>query len=75
MKILRTLADDDKGVVTVMHDLPMAFSFSDNIILIHEGKVICDAAPSVVYEQRALERVFGIALERSADGLSYHYRY
>ena len=75
MKILRTLADDDKGVVAVMHDLPMAFSFSDNIILIHEGKVVCDAAPSVVYEQRAVEHVFGIALERSADGLSYHYRY
>lgn len=75
MKILRNLADEDKGVVAVMHDLPMAFSFSDKIILINEGKVVCDAAPQQVYAQNTVERIFGIAFERSADGSSYHYRY
>ena len=75
MKILRALADDNKGVVAVMHDLPMAFSFSDKIILIDEGRVVCDAAPGGVYEQNAVECIFGIAFERSADGSFYHYRY
>ena len=35
MKTLRKLADDGKGVAAVMHDLPLAFSFSDRL---HNGK-------------------------------------
>ncbi len=75
MKILRKLVSSGKGVVTVMHDLPMAFTFSDKIILINDGKLVCDSLPEIVYEQNVVTEVFGISLDRSGDRRSYSYRY
>lgn len=75
MKTLRKLADSGKGVVTVMHDLPMAFTFSDKIILINNGKILSDGSPANVYEQKTAEQVFGISLDFSADRRSYGYKF
>ena len=75
IKILRNLADSGKGIVTVMHDLPMAFTFSDKIILINDGRILSDNSPAKVYEQNAVEQVFGISFVRSEDGGSYSYQY
>ena len=69
------LADGGKGVVTVMHDLPLAFTFSDRILLINEGEVVCDGLPEKVCEENAVKQIFGIALNRSEDGRSYRYQY
>ena len=73
MRMLRTLADGGKGIVTVMHDLPMAFDFSDNILAIDSGKVAAAAEPSTVYNSPVVREIFGVELERSADG-KYHYK-
>ena len=75
MDMLRKLADGGKGVVTVMHDLPLAFTFSDRILLINEGEVVCDGLPEKVCEENAVKQIFGIALNRSEDGRSYCYQY
>lgn len=75
MKLLRTLADNGKGVVAVMHDLPMAFSFSDRIILLHNGQVLLNDTPETVCGQEALKTVFGVAVNPSPDGRGYHYAY
>ena len=75
MKTLRHLADDGKGVITVMHDLPMAFSFSDKIILMNEGAILSDDAPEQICGQNTITQVFGILLNRSEDGRSYSYKY
>lgn len=75
MKILRSLADSGKGIVAVMHDLPMAFTFSDKIILINDGRIVDDERPEKIYERNVIDKVFGIALDRSKDGRSYNYKY
>ena len=75
MKILRRLADSGKGIVAVMHDLPMAFTFSDKIILINDGRIVDDERPEKIYERNVIDKVFGIALDRSKDGRSYSYKY
>lgn len=75
MRILRELADGGKGVITVMHDLPMAFSFSDKIILMNEGEILSGAAPEQIYQQNTIPQVFGVVLNRSEDGQSYSYKY
>lgn len=75
MKTLRKLADDGKGIIAVMHDLPMAFTFSDRIILLNGGKVVSDGEPKQVFEQKAINHVFGISLECLSDGKSYCYKY
>ena len=75
MKTLKSLADHGKGIVCVMHDLPMAMNFSDRIVLLDEGRILIDDKPEQVCKQHIIDSVFGVALERSADGRTYSYRY
>ena len=74
MRTLRKLSDEGKGIVTVMHDLPMAFTFSDRIILLDQGGIICDDTPEQVSKQNAIASLFGVAVEKSADDQCYTYR-
>lgn len=75
MKTLRTLADSGKGVVAVMHDLPMALTFSDRVVLLNDGRVISDDTPERVCEQKTIDSVLGVAVKCSADGRTYCYEY
>ena len=70
MQTLRKLADGGKGIVTVMHDLPLAFTYCDEILLLDGGKVLAQGTPREV--RTHIEKVFGIGLEA---GQHYHYKY
>lgn len=75
MKTLRTLANAGKGIVAVMHDLPMAFTFSDRVVLLHDGRVVSDDDTERVCQQKTIDGIFGVAVKRSADGRTYSYDY
>ena len=70
MKTLRNLADSGKGIITVMHDLPMAFTYCDQLLLLDGGQVITAGTPGEVCSH--IEKVFGVGLE---SGQHYHYKY
>lgn len=75
MKTLRTLADSGKGIVAVMHDLPLSFGFSDNIAVMREGKIaLCDK-PTNVCRSGIIKELFGIGLVCSDEGNGFHYGY
>ena len=73
MGTLRKLSEAGKGVIAVMHDLPMAFTYSDRLVLLREGTVFGEDTPQEICRQNAVEQLFGVRLERSADGQSYAY--
>lgn len=75
MKTLRTLADNGKGIVAVMHDLPMAFTFSDQIVLLQDGHIISSGEPKQVCTQQAIHQTFGVSIAPSPDEKSYCYQY
>ncbi len=75
MQTLRKLADNGKGIVAVMHDLPMAFTYCDKILLLDDGQIVCSGTAREICQQPYIEKVFGVTLEPSADGRHYHYRY
>ena len=75
MQTLRTLADSGKGIAIVMHDLPIAFTFSDRIVLLSSGQVIRNDRPEQLCTDPAIRQVFGVSLERSKEENAYHYRY
>lgn len=72
MNLLRTLRNESKCIVTVMHDLPLAFSFSDEIVLINNGKIVIKGTPEDVAESGAIKEIFGIGLVKS-DYNEYRY--
>lgn len=75
MRTLRSLADGGKGIVAVMHDLPMAFAYADRIVLLHGGQVAGDDAPAKICGQSVIQDVFGVTVAPSPDGRGYHYAY
>lgn len=75
MKTLKSLAADGKGIITVMHDLPMAFNFSDRIAVVSCGKaVVCDF-PENVCQKGIIKDIFGIDLNYSPEEENYYYGY
>lgn len=75
MKILRKLAEEGKGIVAVMHDLPMAFTFSDRIVLLDDVKVQADGEPGQICAEKTLKEIFGVSVEAQEGGKSYRYQY
>ena len=75
MKILRSLADRGKGIVAVMHDLPLAFGFSDRIAVIKDAKIAAFDTPQKICDSGIIQEVFGIDLQYSPAEKSYHYKY
>ena len=75
MKILRSLADSGKSIVTVMHDLPLAFGFSDSVAVIKDGSLAAFDTPKNICSCGIIKEIFGVELQYSASENSYHYRY
>lgn len=75
MRTLRALADAGKTIVLILHDLPLAFSFSDRIAVLKSGRIaLCDT-PLAVSGSGILEQVFGTKLCYSDKEQTYHYAY
>lgn len=75
MKTLRALAGEGKGIVAVMHDLAMAFTFSDRIILLHDGGILGDDVPAAIAGENAIRQLFGVILERLPGDQGYICRF
>lgn len=75
MSIARSLADDGKAVVLILHDLCLALRCADEIILLDNGRVAAQAAPEGIYESGIIEKVFGVKISRALTDTGYQYYY
>jgi iron complex transport system ATP-binding protein len=64
LEVLRGLAREGKTVVCALHDLNEAAAYADRIALLGEGTLLDVARPDALLAGAALERVYGIAMER-----------
>ncbi|MBE6645603.1 MAG: ABC transporter ATP-binding protein [Ruminococcaceae bacterium] len=62
MKILRALTDDSKGIICVMHDLPMALTFSDSVAVMQSGELLSSSPPEELSSSNLIEKLFGVKL-------------
>ena len=74
MRLLKQLSDSGKGIVTVMHDLPIAFDFSDKLTVMNNGKIIAYGTPSEICESHIVEDIFGVKIKQVQKG-KYLYEY
>lgn len=72
MELLRGLAGEGKGIAVVMHDLALAFEYSDRVALLLDGKIIKEGAPEDLYRSGIVTDTFGVGLLRAPNG-SYYY--
>lgn len=60
--LARLCREENLGVVCVLHDLNLAAEFCTRLVLMHEGRVIADAAPEKVLVGSLIECAFGLAV-------------
>ena len=73
MRSLKTLADEGRGIITVMHDLPLAASFSDRVVLMNDGSVIEALPPRELAALPIIEELFSAKLVCNDGIFSYKY--
>ncbi len=73
MRILRELTDNGKGIVTVMHDLPMAFDLSDEILVIEKGTVKAQKKPSELSGTSVIDEIFNVKIKQASENGKYYY--
>ena len=63
LKSARDLASEGAGVLTVLHDLDVAAAYSDRIVLLRQGRVVCVGSPEQVCTAQRLSEVYGYPIE------------
>mgnify|MGYP003320282951 FL=1 len=58
MNMLKKLANDGVGILLILHDLNLAFNFSDYIAIIKNGKLFAYDKPLNIFNKNILEDVF-----------------
>ena len=71
MRLLKRLAEMGKGIIAVMHDLPLAFDFSDEIAVLHDGKAAAHATPEEICRSSVLREIFGVRMECGEENKYY----
>lgn len=62
MELLCKLRNQDKSIVTVLHNLDHAFHYSDEIVLMDSGEIKKTGTPEEMYSSGAVSEVFNIKL-------------
>jgi len=57
LKVIKTLAQEDRTMVVVTHELDFAREVADRIIFLDEGRVLLNESPDKFFEQQENERV------------------
>ncbi len=63
MKDLCALADEGRGIVTVMHDITLALNFSDKIAVLYNGEIMLMGTPNEIRESGIIKTVFGVDIK------------
>jgi len=71
--LLRRLSGEGILVIAATHDLNLAASYSDRVVLLRKGRVVADAAPCEALSVAKVDEVFHVRAEwvRRADGRSW----
>ncbi len=68
LELLRRLCAQGKAILIVLHDLALALQYSDQLVLIENGRVAAAGAPAQIAAEGALDRVFRVQTHRAAEG-------
>ena len=72
MKTLKNLAKDGKGIIAVMHDLPLAFKYLDKILLIDDKKEVMYKTPKEMLKSGIIKEIFNVELCENEENYYYN---
>ena len=74
INILKNKANEGFGVFIILHDLNLAYHFSDKVALIKEGKIHAFGSPQEVFKEDILSEVYDLKVhfDTSTKKISYY---
>lgn len=66
-QLLDTLRSLGRTVVTAMHDLALAATYFDHVIVLHEGTIVASGTASEALSPETIERVFSVPAQYLID--------
>ncbi|MFE5670628.1 ABC transporter ATP-binding protein [Agromyces sp. NPDC056523] len=60
LELLRRLADDGMSVLAALHDLSLAASYADHVVVLANGTVVASGAPAEVLTAELIRAVWGV---------------
>lgn len=75
MELIRTLNQNGKTIIMVLHDLNLALEYSDQIILMEQGTIKQEGTPAQIIASGNLDRIFDIKthIVQENDETFYHF--
>jgi iron complex transport system ATP-binding protein len=58
-QVARTVAEEGRAVVVVLHELNLAARYADRVAVLEAGRLVRDADPNTALEEAMLSRVYG----------------
>lgn len=65
--VARLRVDRELTILSAMHDLTLAATYADRLVLLDQGEVVADGAPEVVLTAERVGRVFGVCVSVDVD--------
>ena len=75
LSLIRSLKENGKTVILILHDLNQALSLSDRLVVMQEQKVVAAGTPDTCIQSHILEEVFHASLKQfhDKDGTYYFF--
>lgn len=71
MALLQSQAIAGRAVIVVLHDLSLAARFCSRVVVLHQGSLLADGAPTSVLDDDTLAQAFGVkAMRLSHEGVT-----
>lgn len=67
-ELIKRLRDSGKAVAVVLHDINMALSCSDKIVVIDSGEIIFSGSPENTVKSGSIEKAFGVKVNEGKFG-------
>ena len=70
LAVARSLVDEGRGVIAVLHDLNVAMRFASRVVVLHEGRCVASGEPREVLTPALLSNVYHqkIRVDCTSDG-------
>ena len=67
LSLAKEIAAEGRTILLVIHDLSLALSFADRLLVINDGKIESDDLPEKIAEDGTINRVFGVQTQKKEN--------
>ena len=60
LELCRSLVNEQKTIIAVMHDLNLVGQYADRVVLLSEGRLVLQGQPNEVFQREPLREIYGV---------------